>query len=69
MIRELLLSVKKMNSAALLALLRALHESPGTLGAALAPLHAELEALASAAPGKLTSEFDVVCTTLRSTGP
>lgn len=65
MVRELLLLLKKMNSTSLLLLLNSLADT--ALAPALAPFQSELETLASEAPGTLTSEFDVISSTLRST--
>jgi origin recognition complex subunit 3 len=64
LVRELLLSVKKMNSTSLLLLLSAL--SSTSLGDTLSPLTSSISELVSETP-VLTSEFDVATSSLRST--
>ncbi|KAI5786597.1 origin recognition complex subunit 3 N-terminus-domain-containing protein [Pyronema domesticum] len=64
LVRELLLSVKKMNSNSLLLLLSSL--SSTSLGDTLSPLTSSISELVSETP-VLTSEFDVATSSLRST--
>ena len=66
MIRELLLTLKKLNSTSLLRLISAL--SSTAIASRLAPIKSEVEALVSQTSGaKLTSEFDFSSSSLRST--
>ena len=66
MIRELLLSLKKLNSTSLLRVISAL--SLTAIASRLAPIKSEVEALVSQTSGaKLTSEFDFSSSSLRST--
>jgi origin recognition complex subunit 3 len=66
LIRELLLSIKKMNSSSLLTLLSALDRT--AIGPSLRPLHEEISTLVSGSSSTLTSEFDVATNnSLRST--
>ena len=66
MIRELLLTLKKLNSTSLLRLISAL--SSTAIASRLTPIKSEVEALVSQTSGaKLTSEFDFSSSSLRST--
>jgi origin recognition complex subunit 3 len=63
--RELLLSIKKMNSSSLLTLLSSLRST--AIGPKLSPLHESISSLVSTSSSTLTSEFDVATNSLRST--
>lgn len=69
-VRELLLSIRKMNSDSLLKLLsrvNAIPDLPAELHTPLQKLESQIQALADGTTSALTSEFDIATSTLRGT--